>query len=94
MDDDVKIGVIHAMSPIAVQSPCHLNAPGLKAHGAVRMIALEHGRAQVDIDIERTDPMDLSAVWKGKGKGDKGGTYDKGGKHGKADTRGKNGNNG
>ena len=77
MDDDVKIGVILAMSPIAVQSHCHLNAPDRKTSG-----------------MEMTDPMDLSAVWKGKGKGDKGGRYDKGGKHGRADKGGKNGKNG
>ena len=54
---------------------------------------MEYCRAQVDIGMEMTDPMDLSAMWKGKGKGDKGGKYDKGGKNSKGkakDGKGKN----
>ena len=52
---------------------------------------MEYCRAQVDIGMEMTDPMDLSAMWKRKGKGDKGGKYDKGGRYGKG---GKNGGDG
>ena len=33
MDDDVKIGVILAMVPTAVQNHCSLNAPDLKTCG-------------------------------------------------------------
>ncbi len=91
LDDDVKIGVILAMSPIAVQNHCHLNAPDLKTYGAVRLVVMEYCRAQVDIGIEMADPMDLSAMWKGKGKGDKGGKDDKGGKYGKGGKNGKDG---
>ncbi len=57
------------MAPVAVQSHCHLNAPDLKTHGAVRLVVMEHCRAQVDIGIEMSDPMDLSALGKGKWKG-------------------------
>ena len=62
LDDDVKIGVILAMAPVAVQSLCHLNAPDLKTYGAVRLVVMEHCRAQVDIGIEMSGPMDLSAL--------------------------------
>ena len=81
------------MSPIAVQNHCHLNAPDLKTHGAVRLIVMEHCRAQIDIGLEMTDPMDLPAMWKGKGKGDTGGKYDKGGRNGKGGKNGKDGKN-
>ena len=50
---------------------------------------MEYCRAQVDIGIEMSDPMDLSALdkgkWKGKGKGKDG----KDGKKGKNDPKGK-----
>jgi hypothetical protein len=59
----------------------------MKTYGAARMVAMENCPAQVDIGIEMADPMDVSAMWKGKGEGDTGG---KNGKHGKADKGGKN----
>mgnify|MGYP002809519574 CR=1 FL=1 len=93
LDDDVKIGVILAMSSIAVENHCHLNAPDLKTYGAVRLVVMEYCLAQVDIGMEMTDPVDLSAMWKGKGKGDKGGKHNKGGKHGKGGKNGKDGKN-
>ena len=49
---------------------------------------MEYCRAQVDIGIEMADPMDLSSMWKGKGKGDQ---WDKGGKGGKHGNNGKSG---
>ena len=59
LDDDVKIGVILAMSPIAVQSHCHLSAPDLKTYGAVRLVVMEHCRAHVDIGMKKARPHRL-----------------------------------
>ena len=75
LDEDVKIGIILALSPLQVQNHCHLNSHILKRYAQVRTMLFDYCRAQADTAAGDVVPMDLSMLGKGgqgkKGKGDK-----------------------
>ena len=75
LDEDVKIGVILALSLPQVQKHCHLNSHILKSYAQVSTMLFDNCRAQADTAASDAVPMDLSMLGKGgngkKGKGDR-----------------------
>ena len=73
LDEDFKIGVTLALSPLQVQNHCHLNSHILKSYAQVRTMRFDCCRAQADTAAGDAVPMDLSILVKGgKGKTRKG----------------------
>ena len=64
LDEDVKIGVMLALSPLQVQNHCHLNSHILKSYAQVRTMLFDQCRAQADTAAGDAVPMDLSMLGK------------------------------
>ena len=65
LDEDVKTGVILALTPLQVQNHCHLNSHNLKSYAQVRTMLFDCCRAQADTAAGDAVLMDLSMLGKG-----------------------------
>ena len=71
LDEEVKIGVILALTRSQVQNHCHLNAHKLQSYAQVRTMLFDCCRAQADTAAGDVVPKDLLMLGKGKnGEGD------------------------